>query len=759
MPNVVGGSVVWNLDVDESKLKAGLADAQKDVAKTASNVQGNFDDTGKKFATLGTSIVGVAATAGTAFIAAGTAAVGFALKSAADVQMLRTNFDTLLGSADKGRALFTQLQQMANVTPFTTVDLANASQRLLAMGVNVKDLLPDLQRLGDVSLGNRDKFDSLALVFGQISSKGKLMGDDLRQLNDVGFNPLQKISERTGESMESLNKKMSDGQISFQMVSDEFARATAEGGQFFGGMEKGSKTVTGMFSTLQDTIGIAARSMVGLSAAGDIVQGGLFDKLSTGLKQLIDYLTANQEQITKFGTTLVNNAVMAVTAFVGALKITWDWIQKNKTVVEAVVISLAAFAAAAVIAAGVAFVVANAMTIAIGVAFVEVGLIITKIIQDFKRSKDETIKVWNAISSFFTDLWANIRKSSADAWTAITKGFTDALNGIHDFFVNSWNSTVSFFQTALNAIIFAAGFAWGALVSGVKNAIAAYINYWMTLPANVAFAIGSVIGFMVKFATVDLPNFINTVATWFEQLPGRISTAANNMWTAFSTAVTNLWNDAVTKTTNGFNAVVSWFDALPGRIQTGVTNGWNSFSTWWNNAWNTTKQNAIDTGNSVVDWFTSLGPKIAKAAGDLWGSTKSSFINFGNAIKDWGSGLIDSIVSFFTSLPQKIKDAVTGAAKNAGDLFNTLGTAFTNGIKHGLGIPGFANGVTNFSGGIARVGEQGPETVILPPGSSVIPHGQNVGGGVNITTTIYPQSDLDLEAFSRSIAFEAAGMS
>ena len=40
-----------------------------------------------------------------------------------------------------------------------------------------------------------------------------------------------------------------------------------------------------------------------------------------------------------------------------------------------------------------------------------------------------------------------------------------------------------------------------------------------------------------------------------------------------------------------------------------------------------------------------------------------------------------------------------------------------------VGIPGFADGVTNFSGGLAVVGEQGPELVNLPGGSDVIPNG------------------------------------
>lgn len=44
-------------------------------------------------------------------------------------------------------------------------------------------------------------------------------------------------------------------------------------------------------------------------------------------------------------------------------------------------------------------------------------------------------------------------------------------------------------------------------------------------------------------------------------------------------------------------------------------------------------------------------------------------------------------------------------------------------ILHNLHIPGFAGGVTNFHGGLAVVGERGPEVVNLPRGSNVIPNG------------------------------------
>jgi len=48
-------------------------------------------------------------------------------------------------------------------------------------------------------------------------------------------------------------------------------------------------------------------------------------------------------------------------------------------------------------------------------------------------------------------------------------------------------------------------------------------------------------------------------------------------------------------------------------------------------------------------------------------------------------------------------------------------------------VPGFAGGVTNFSGGLAIVGEQGPELVNLPKGSNVIPNNKLPTGDIHIS--------------------------
>ncbi|MEG2018068.1 MAG: tape measure protein [Clostridium sp.] len=199
----------------------------------------------------------------TGLVAGATAAIGalgaVGIKFNSDMENYLTNFEVMLGSAEAAVKHVDDLKKFAAKTPFEIGDLANASKLMLQFGADVDDIMPNLQMLGDISLGNGEKFQSLALVFSQVQSQGKLMGNDLLQLINAGFNPLQIISEQTGESMASLKEKMSDGQISFEMVAEAMKVATSEGGRFYEGMEKQSQTMSGLFSTLKDN----AMSLIG----------------------------------------------------------------------------------------------------------------------------------------------------------------------------------------------------------------------------------------------------------------------------------------------------------------------------------------------------------------------------------------------------------------------------------------------------------------------------------------------------------------
>lgn len=243
--------------------------------------------------------------AGGAAIFAGLGKV--ALDYNSQMESYTTNFATLLGSTEAAVKKVDELKKMAAATPFGMADLASATQTLLNFQVPAQKATTILQQLGDISLGNSEKLQSLATVFGQVSSAGKLTGQDLMQFINAGFNPLNEIAKKTGESMEQLRERMSKGGISVQEVEQAFISATSAGGQFFNGMQAASQTMTGLFSTLKDNV---------TSLIGSVFQP-LTDSIKTTLlPTAIGYIS---DLTTAFQTNGLSGMMQAATTIIQGL--------------------------------------------------------------------------------------------------------------------------------------------------------------------------------------------------------------------------------------------------------------------------------------------------------------------------------------------------------------------------------------------------------------------------------------------------------
>lgn len=241
-----------------------------------------------------------------------------------------TNFTTMLGgSSEAANGMVGSLQKLASATPLAMSDLAGGAQTLLAFGVASDDVSGTLQRLGDISLGNADKMQSLARAYGKATAQGKLTGETVQMMIDAGWNPLIDICDQTGESMEDVQKRMAAGSISAEELTQAVNHATDAGGRFAGGMEAASKTVAGLTSTLQDNVN---------AMLGELMQPVSDAMLSTLLPTAIDAVdqltTAFEDEgidgfsrvagslIASLSAQLVSYAPQAIPAalsFIGAL--------------------------------------------------------------------------------------------------------------------------------------------------------------------------------------------------------------------------------------------------------------------------------------------------------------------------------------------------------------------------------------------------------------------------------------------------------
>lgn len=266
---------------------------------------GGFKNGITKISSIAKAGLKTAVTAITAVTGALSAGAAAGVKYNAQMEQYITSFGTMLGSAEKATVLVNDLKEMGAKTPFETSDLAKGSQTLLAFGVAADDLLPTLQMLGDVSQGNKERFDSLTLAFAQVSSAGKLTGQDLLQFVNAGFNPLNEICKVTGESMEEVRDRMSKGGVSADEVAQAFKRATGEGGQFYQAMEAQSQTFNGQLSTLKDNV---------MSFIGDLTQGVTGTLKDTVLPIVNEWMGELQEAFKSGGIEGVISALGGILA-------------------------------------------------------------------------------------------------------------------------------------------------------------------------------------------------------------------------------------------------------------------------------------------------------------------------------------------------------------------------------------------------------------------------------------------------------------
>lgn len=274
-----GGNVTFHFLGDTSNL-----DKATDKTKNLGN---SFQNVGKKMTKVGAAMTAVSAPM------AMLAAQGINYNK--QLETYSTNLTTLLGgNKEKADELLNDLKEMASTTPYQTSGLIKATQTMLSFGMSVDDAKKSLQAIGDIAMGDSQRMDSLTLAFSQVQSAGKLTGQDLLQMINAGFNPLNEISKMTGKSVSQLKEEMSKGAISAEMVSQAFQHATSEGGLFYQGMEKGAQTTAGKISTLKDNfnelLGSLTENLLPIftklvEKLTSIVQW--FSKLSPGVKTVI----------------------------------------------------------------------------------------------------------------------------------------------------------------------------------------------------------------------------------------------------------------------------------------------------------------------------------------------------------------------------------------------------------------------------------------------------------------------------------------
>lgn len=445
--------------------------------------------------------------------------VGGAVDYQKSMEYYTTSFTVMTGSADKASETVKKLADIGATTPFDMPQLADATSLLMNFGFSADDAVDSMMMLGDISQGNADKLNTIARAYGKMNSAQKVSLESINMMIDAGFNPLQEISEKTGESMQSLYDRVSKGKMSVDEITESMKRSTAEGGKYFQSMDAQSQTLDGRLSTLSDTInsklGEALQPILQKAADEWIpnVTNAIDNMDIDSVVSVIDEIVSGVGDL--FGFIMGNgDTIISLVAGIGTAMLTWN----VASMINGVVTAVKAFQMAnegASVAQALLNGVMNANPIML-IATLLAGLTAT------------IITLWNT-----------------------NEGFRNTV-------ISVWNA---FKDTVGNVITSVGGF--------IDNLVA----WFQALPGNISAFLGEVIGnvqnwasSMVSRASEAGSNFVNGVVSFVSGLPSAV-------WNWLSSALSNVWNFAGQLAQAGANAasglvnnIIDKVRSLPGQL-------------------------------------------------------------------------------------------------------------------------------------------------------------------------------------------------
>ena len=359
------------------------------------------------------------------------------------IETYATNFQVMLGDAESAAKKVEELKQMGAKTPFELGDLANATQTLLAFNVTADDSTGVLSKLGDISLGNVSKLESLTRAYGKMNASQKVSLEDINMMIDAGFNPLLIVAEETGKTMTEVYADVSKGAVSFEQIQGAIDKATSAGGQFYQGMAQASQTTEGLISTLKDNVtskigelftGVSEKGKAFLPKIIAFVDGIDTTKIITGIENAIASFEKFAPVIAAATGAMVGyKAASAISGVIDALKTATEGQTIAQTLLNAVMnANPFVLVASAVAAVGTALVTLYATNEdfrnKIKTTWENVKTTFSSAATFIKTSFGEVVDWFTSIPEKFktigTNIVAGLKTGISDAWKNLKEWFT-----------------------------------------------------------------------------------------------------------------------------------------------------------------------------------------------------------------------------------------------------------------------------------------------------------------------------------------------
>ena len=267
-----------------------------------------------------------------------------------------------------------------------------------------------------------------------------------------------------------------------------------------------------------------------------------------------------------------------------------------------------------------------------------VSTAIDNVKKTFNKIIDFVKSNWQGLLLLFVNPFAGAFKLLYDNCDGFRNFINNFIENVKNFFVNGWNSIVSFFTET------------------IPQWIQTVITWIQQLPYNIGQLIGQIIGNIINFGvsiwnwiTVDLPQIIQGIIDWFAQLPGRIWECLLNIINSVIEWGTNVYNTATEWISNTINSIVDWFVRLPGRIWTCLTNVINKVKDWGRNLAEKGRTAALDLVNNIIDKVKELPGKMLDTGKNivegLWNGIKNAKEWIKQKVGEFAKGILDGMKS------------------------------------------------------------------------------------------------------------------
>ena len=659
------------------------------------------------------------------------------------------SLEILLGSTEKANKMLQELKDYDKISPFDLSQLTEAAKQMLAYGIESEKVVPLLKQFGDIAMGDQDKVNALALAFAQCSATGKLMGQDLNQMINAGFNPLEFIAKKTGKSVGELKEEMAKGAITVEMVEEAFKMATSEGERFYQATEKGSQTVQGRLSILEaDFEAFCGQIAEGFTKTfGDeilpMAEGymerisdafskggfkGLITELGTILGELVDVIVQKLPDLIDAGIDIVK----------AILKGIMDNIFSITTAADALVTNLTE---------GIRKIMPRLLTIA--------KVIIGTILNGFIEYK-------TLIMEMGIQIITTLAEGLAEAAPELAPKMVDLVNGLIATLVE--NMPV-FLESIITIVVEIANALWDkmdeisrnlyVLVKGICDEVLGSIGTWgpallkvigVLLEALLAIVMGILVSIfqnLGKWWNSSLKPWFDRVGdsirNWFSGIGETVRTKVQDIRTSIVNKVNEIKTNIASKISEIKTNIASKITEIRTNIESKINEIKTNISTKINEIKTniSTKVSAIVT--SVVDTIRGLPGKMLEIGTNIVQGIWDGISSAKEWLKEKIQGFISGIGDWFCSIGDWFGGLFGGGSSE--DAGASMAQSFTKGVRNGL------------SAGMPNLSMTGPALSGMTQVSSVTNDNGNVFNFTNYITGTENTGEEIFRQFQRKVRY------